>query len=111
MTFDEYQELSRRTRRYEDEKSIFNATLGIAGEAGEVADVVKKSTFHGHPVDRAKVAEELGDLLWYASWLADLHSLTLAGIAEGNIAKLKRRYPEGFSEERSRNRGGNESWN
>lgn len=81
--------------------------LGIAGEAGEVADTIKKELGHGHGRDltREKVARELGDVMWYVAVLANEYGYSLSEIAGMNIDKLKARYPEGFSAERSINRG------
>lgn len=78
--------------------------LGLAGEAGEVADLLKKSLFHGHQVDPATLRKELGDVLWYIAALATMSGLTLEEIAAANIEKLRRRYPQGFSEAASRAR-------
>lgn len=78
--------------------------LGIAGEAGEVADLIKKHVGHGHDLDRNKLVKELGDVLWYIAAIATLNGLSLADVAITNVAKLRLRYPEGFSEEASRNR-------
>ena len=103
MTPNEYQRAAMRTATgggYD----IVNAALGLAGECGEVADEVKKSMFQGHPFQPEKVAEELGDVLWYAALLADLLSVPLEKVMEMNIAKLRRRYPDGFSEQASRER-------
>ena len=84
-----------------------NASLGLAGESGEIADHVKKVMFHGHPLDdatRDKIAKELGDILWYCAMGAKGIGFGLAEIATMNIDKLKKRYPEGFSTENSLNR-------
>lgn len=78
--------------------------LGIAGEAGEVADLLKKHLGHGHPLDREKLIKELGDVLWYVAVLANWAGATLDEVAQVNVAKLKVRYPNGFSTERSQNR-------
>lgn len=109
MTLNEYQEQAARTSsscadRPPTEMSIAISALGLAGEAGEVADLLKKVLGHGHEMDREKLSKELGDVLWYVADLATLHGLKLSDIAEKNIAKLKERYPEGFSHEASRNR-------
>lgn len=103
MKLNEYQELSSRTAAKHDNELI-NYGLGIAGEAGEVADLIKKSSFHGHSIDKAEVKKELGDVLWYLGQIARLTGLTLEEVAQGNIDKLMKRYPEGFSTERSINR-------
>ncbi len=100
-----YQELSRRTMNGSPEltfeQRLANFALGIAGEGGELADYLKKVVFHGHPLDHARLADELGDVLWYLAALASTTGLSLDAIAEGNVAKLRRRYPEGFSHDDS----------
>lgn len=78
--------------------------LGIAGEAGEVADLLKKHLFHGHSLDHDKVAKELGDVLWYVAVLAQRIGVDLETVARMNVEKLRKRYPDGFSSERSINR-------
>lgn len=83
--------------------------LGLCGEAGEVAEMVKKHIFHGHPMTAEKVIllqKELGDILWYINYGAErVAASSLTGIKERNIAKLDARYPEGhFTSERSINR-------
>jgi len=85
-----------------------NFALGISGEAGEVADYIKKILYHGHPMDKDKLCKELGDVLWYVATLADTAGLTLEEVARGNIVKLRKRYPDGFSQERSINRDDSE---
>lgn len=105
MNFTEYQILAERTASLTDPmKRYMNFGMGIAGESGEVCDYLKKIIFHGHDLDRDKLKKELGDVMWYVATLATTVGLTLEEIAEGNIEKLKKRYPEGFSEERSINR-------
>jgi NTP pyrophosphatase (non-canonical NTP hydrolase) len=74
------------------------------GELGEVIDLLKKHLFHKHPLNKEKLKFELGDLLWYIATTATTAGIDLDDIAESNIAKLKARYPEGFSEEKSINR-------
>lgn len=108
MRFNEYQKLAERTanRGPDDtaEKRFTNFAFGLAGETGEVIDCLKKHLFHGHPLDREKLKIELGDLLWYIATTATTAGIPLNEIAVANIEKLKARYPEGFSEERSRQR-------
>jgi NTP pyrophosphatase (non-canonical NTP hydrolase) len=102
MELDSYQEQARRTMNngpaLSVEQRLANFALGVAGESGEVADYLKKVVFHGHPLDRARLADELGDVLWYIAALASAAELTMSEIAAGNVTKLRRRYPEGFSE-------------
>ena len=71
MNADDYQKLCTSTANTLDDKGmlIMNWMLGICGEAGEVAELVKKFTFHGKEYDRGKLVDELGDLMWYiAIW-------------------------------------------
>jgi NTP pyrophosphatase (non-canonical NTP hydrolase) len=111
MQFNQYQQLAERTanRGPEDtaERMFTNFAFGLAGETGEVIDCLKKHLFHGHPLDREKLKIELGDLLWYIATTATTADISLYEIASANIAKLKARYPEGFSEERSIHREDN----
>lgn len=106
MDFYDYQEASRRTRNPEVTgwASSMEAALGISGEAGEIAELVKKSNFQGHELDPERVKEEVGDLLWYLAELADFIGFDLSDAAAANIEKLKKRYPDGFSAEASRKR-------
>ncbi len=73
--------------------------LGLTGEAGEVADLLKKQLWHtkepGKYTD--KLANELGDVLWYVTALAHLHGLSLSDVASANVRKLTVRFPEGFT--------------
>lgn len=105
---DEYQREASFTGRAWDAKPWHEHRLllacGLAGEAGEVADNLKKEVGHGHPYDAAGLLEELGDALWYLSELARIHGIALSDVAGSNIAKIRARYPDGFTEERSRNR-------
>jgi NTP pyrophosphatase (non-canonical NTP hydrolase) len=106
MTLDDYQQLAARTLNPTQtaDQRLANAALGLTGEAGEVAEHVKKYLFHATPLDRDAVAKELGDCLWYLAALATSLDISLSDVGATNIAKLQRRYPEGFSAERSRNR-------
>lgn len=97
MTFEEYQAEAKQTALYPNRlKNLEYPTLGLAGEAGEVANIVKKiqRDFGGEINDeiRAKLKDELGDVLWYISACADELGLTLAEIAEFNVAKLAARH-------------------
>lgn len=111
MTLDKYQQHALRTARVnEDDKlnalDFARDALGVAGEAGEVADIVKKVVGHGHALDADKVNKELGDVLWYVAVLAHRVGFTLEEVAKANVEKLRARYPEGFDPERSKNRTG-----
>ena len=105
MHLNDYQHLALRTARaLSADDRLMNATLGLAGEAGEFADSVKKIRFHGHAPNTDELIKELGDLLWYAALAADALGVPLAEVAERNVAKLRARYPDGFSEQASRER-------
>lgn len=83
---------------------LINGVMGLCGEAGEAIDLVKKHLHQGHELDRQALKKELGDIAWYLAETAYALNLTLEDIFRGNIDKLKRRYPEGFTTERSINR-------
>ncbi len=108
-TLNAYQLEAARTANGSDESRQVYGALGVAGEAGEVADLIKKQHFHGHDADRGAVARELGDVLWYVSLLAGAYGYTLEEIAQINIEKLHQRYPDGFDMARSRERGADDS--
>ncbi len=93
MTFAEYQTAAMRTRGNSD---LAIMGLGIAGEAGEVADEIKKVLGHGKPLDRAEIVKELGDVLWYVAGVAETTGVALETIAAINVKKLEARYPNGF---------------
>jgi len=106
MTLDDYQQLAARTlgRDRTHEQQLANAALGLTGEAGEVAEIIKKHLFHATPLDQDALVKELGDCLWYIGAFATVLGLSMDDIAQRNIDKLRARYPEGFDPERSRNR-------
>ena len=70
--------------------------LGLTGEAGEVADEVKKILAHDKPIDRAKIANECGDVLFYIDRVLAHFGLDLADAMDANVRKLNERYPDGF---------------
>ena len=71
--------------------------LGIAGEAGEVADAIKKHIFHTRPLDRDALLKEVGDVLWYAMAVCRAVDASLEDAADAVAAKLRLRYPNGFN--------------
>lgn len=73
--------------------------LGLAGEAGEVADLLKKKYGHGKDVPRENIAKELGDVGWYQNAIADSFGYTAEDIATTNSDKLRARHPQGFTVE------------
>lgn len=106
MELNEYQKLACVTlgKQSSDEKQMLILSLGLCGESGEFADMMKKVHGHGHIIDYDKLKEELGDVLWYIATLCDTIGIDMETIAVTNVNKLKKRYPEGFSSERSINR-------
>lgn len=106
MHASEYQRLAMHTLNpsLSTTEVLSNAVMGLCGESGEAIDLVKKHLFQGHELDREAMATELGDIAWYLAEAATALELDLDDILEANIAKLRRRYPEGFSAERSINR-------
>ena len=89
----------------EPNEHITNAALGLTGEAGEVAEIVKKAMFQGHSLNRDKIAEELGDVMFYVAYMVDTIGMTLDQIMSQNVTKRRNRYPDGFSVQKSVNRG------
>jgi len=105
MNADEYQKKALRTASSMTEKDmILNGVLGLNGEAGEVADHIKKVRFQGHEMNKAHLADELGDILWYIAIMSEGLGFKLSEVMEMNVEKLKKRYPDGFSVEKSVNR-------
>lgn len=97
-------DLEKARQRDEQKVGIMYDCLGLTGEAGEIADYVKKCIGHGKQFDPENVKKELGDNLWYVNRLTRRIGATLKEIADKNIAKLKARYPAGFSHEASEKR-------
>lgn len=73
------------------------AAMGLAGEAGEVVDLIKKHQHHGVALDREKLIREAGDVLWYLQYLCEVLQVSLDDIALQNVYKLRLRYPDGFN--------------
>ena len=100
MDFDDYQREARKTAVYPNVGSNFwYPALGLAGEAGEVAERVKKlyRDADGKPdlAFRARLGSELGDVLWYVANLASEAGMSLGNIADNNLLKLRDRSDRG----------------
>lgn len=106
MQINEYQQLAMRTSNkiLNKDMHIMNGALGLVGESGEVADLVKKYWMQGHSLDHDHIAKELGDICWYIAETATAIGYELETIMQMNIDKLRKRYPEGFDAERSQHR-------
>lgn len=95
MKLNDYQTKARSTAVYPIDDSIIYPALGLVSEAGEVVGKIKKTLrdFNGNfnANQKHKIADELGDVLWYVAVLAEDLGYDLTGIAEMNLAKLKSR--------------------
>ena len=74
---------------------LLTSGLGLAGEAGECADLVKKTMFHGAEFDRDKYIKELSDICWYLAFSANMLDMSIEDIVKKNIEKLDARYKTG----------------
>ena len=106
MNVNEYQGLAMRTSNRELSKDdhLLNGVLGLVGESGEIADLVKKNRMQGHKLDIEHVAKELGDVCWYIAETATAIGCDMETILKMNIEKLRKRYPDGFDSKRSQHR-------
>ena len=106
MDIREFQRVSTRTLNKElsKEQQVSNMIFGANGELGEVTDILKKFLFQGHKLDKQHLAEEIGDTLFYIVNLCTIYGLDVEDILQGNVDKLKKRFPQGFETERSINR-------
>jgi len=107
MTLDEYQTAATRTAnaRLSETERLLDAAAGLAEESGEILGLVRKHAYQSHPLDREKLTTELGDALWCLAMTAGTAGITLEQVADANVAKLRSRYPDGFTDTASRERG------
>lgn len=106
MNGNEYQKLAMRTcsipyKRKDDR--LRHAVFGLASEAGEVAGILQK-VYQGHDFDKEHIKKELGDCLWMIAEACEALDFSMDEVMQLNIDKLKARYPEGFTAERSLHR-------
>ena len=106
MTANDYQKQAMTTLNPTLSKKdvLINGVMGLCGESGEAIDLVKKHLHQGHPLEKEKLAKELGDIAWYLAETAYALDIPLETILRNNLEKLKNRYPEGFDTNRSMNR-------
>jgi NTP pyrophosphatase (non-canonical NTP hydrolase) len=109
VNLDQYQDEVVRTRATTDHnETIKMALIGLQDELGEIAGPLKKYLWHGHSLAGEHLLDEMGDVLWYLTTLCNEFNISLEDVLQNNVEKLRRRYPDGFSSERSINReGGN----
>ena len=98
MQIHENQSLPMKTAKHSlaQESQLINAALGLCGEAGEFADLIKKMNYQGHDKDQAHLVKELGDICWYIALAATALNVELESVMTTNIEKLRARYPDGF---------------
>ena len=92
MEFNEYQKAANRTL-YGNEQVLTNCALGLAGESGQLIDLIQDYTFKGKDLDKEKMIDELGDVLWYLSQIAQWADVDFDDVAKANIETLNKRYP------------------
>lgn len=96
MDFNEYQNKAWETAKYPNAgQNHVYPTLGLNGEAGEIAEKVKKNMRDGTPLDRESMKKEIGDVLWYCAALARELDIPLNDVAQTNIDKLTSRKERG----------------
>lgn len=100
-TIEQYQKDASRTFLSKEDHTIdvFHCIVGMQTELGELADAYKKHIFYGKELDITNVSEEIFDILWYAVNLARIEKIDLVKGMQNNIAKLKVRFPEKFTEQ------------
>ncbi len=94
-TIKEYQEFVKSMKVYPEKHAIVYPALGLSGEAGEVAEKVKKWLRGDKELDKAEVIKELGDVMWYITSMADDLGYSLQQVIDTNVAKLKSRAERG----------------
>ena len=112
MNLREYQETCKefRTEFESSEKEILIWGLGVAGEAGDIAGCIKKTYSHNND-QRAGIRENIGDTLWYLAMICNFFHWDFEQILDENIAKLKKRFPNGFTTQDASRGGTRVDWN
>ena len=99
MTFDEYQVESNKNAQYPKESALYYWGWGLTGEAGEVAEKLKKVLRNDGGViseeKKLEIKKEIGDVLWYAAQLSTILEISFDEVAQGNIDKLSDRLARG----------------
>ena len=84
--------------------------LGIAGEAGDVAGCIKKTVVHNNN-QKEGIKENLGDTLWYIAMICNFFGWDLKDVFNQNVEKLKKRFPQGFTEKDAGRNNTRTDWN
>lgn len=92
------------TQRAKQIARLLHASMGVCTEAGELQDSLKRQLFYMKELDLTNVAEEVGDILWYCAIALDAVGSSFEEAFERNIAKLRARYPDKFTEDKAINR-------
>lgn len=95
----DYTPIVIRLEQNKDLARVLHAATGMAGEAGEVIDSVKKTVYYGKPLNKEHLLEETGDILWYMAIMLHQLGSSFEEVMQKNVDKLNKRYPQGFSEQ------------
>lgn len=90
---------ARFTKRCDGIDGLLHCVIGIAGEAGELVDAVKREWVYGKPLDHTNAIEELGDIEWYMEAMRGLLGVTRDQVIAANVEKLEKRYPTRYTDE------------
>lgn len=111
IDFRQYEQDAARTCANLDGKQVdgqllnnLHMVMGMETEVGEIMDGFKKNLAYNKPIDMVNMKEEIGDLMWYVAGFCRFNDIDLEQVLKTNIAKLKARYPEKFTEEAAINR-------
>ena len=110
MQVNEYQKAAMATLNpaLDKKDALINSVMGLCGESGEAIDIVKKWLMQGHELDREHLVRELGDVAWYLAEAATALDVPLEAVFQGNLDKLRQRFPNGFDTGASVNRKEND---
>ena len=106
MEYNTYSELASRTMAdlgYR-QKDNLHMVLGMVDELGEIAKIFKAELAYNKKIDYVNLEEEVGDLMWFVSNLCRTNNLDMGKVLDKNIAKLKVRYPDKYSDDKANNR-------
>lgn len=100
-TIEQYQTEASRTflTKGSRDLDVLHCLVGMQTELGELADPYKKQIYYGRELDKTNVAEEIADQMWYIVNLARIENIDLVKALQNNIAKLKVRFPDKFTEQ------------